>query len=81
MLERNGGAHALSWTGRLGSGLLVALLAGYLAIGTPRIIAVINIGLVAVLLLVCLVCTLILKEQQVLKKMKEDGELIDEDDL
>jgi hypothetical protein len=40
--------------------------------------ALVNVALLAVLLVVCFA---ILKEMDVLKKMKEEGELLDEDEL
>lgn len=64
--------------GDVGSALLVGLLAGLLHLATPRLFAVVNIALIAGLLVVC---GMILREQKVIKGMKERGELIDEEDL
>jgi AAA family ATP:ADP antiporter len=64
--------------GDVASGLLVALLAGMLAVGV-RYFAIANLVLVVGVLVVC---AAILREQKVLKKMRESGELVDalEDD-
>jgi AAA family ATP:ADP antiporter len=63
--------------GDVASALLVALFS-LLSLTGARPFAITNIVLVAVLLYVC---RLILKEEKVLKKMREDGDLIDTDDL
>ncbi len=64
--------------GDVGSALLVYLLLRILDIASARLFAIVNVGLLAGLLVVC---ALILREQIVIKKMREDGELIEEDEL
>jgi AAA family ATP:ADP antiporter len=64
--------------GDVGSALTVALFAVVLKIASPRLFAIVNLVLVVVLLVVC---WMILREQEVIKKMRASGELIDEDEV
>ncbi len=64
--------------GDVGSALLVGLLAGLLNLATPRLFAVVNIALISGLLVIC---GMILREQNVIKGMRERGDLVDDEDM